>query len=78
MAAAPSAAEYATTSAAGVGATMMLPAPVSAGIAAPVGTPSIINLNVNMPAGINESKVVDSLRRYARSNGRIIVRSRSL
>jgi type IV secretory pathway VirJ component len=45
------------------------PAPVTAGVAAPVSTPAVINLNVNMPVGTNEAKVVDLLRRYQRSNG---------
>jgi hypothetical protein len=45
------------------------PAPVTAGRAAPTSTPNIINLNVNMPQGTNEAKVVDLLKRYQRANG---------
>jgi hypothetical protein len=47
-----------------------VPAPVTAGVSAPMGTPPIINLSVNMPIGTNEARVVDLLRSYARSNGR--------
>jgi hypothetical protein len=77
LAARPSSAEYAATSApsamtmAGVA---TVPAPVMAGVAAPSSTPSIINLSVNMPMGTNEARVVDLLRSYARSNGRSTVR----
>jgi hypothetical protein len=49
------------------------PAPVSAGRRAPATTPSIVNLNVTMPPGINEAKVLDVLKNYQRSNGRRII-----
>lgn len=72
VAARPSAAEYAATSAPGVMATAgaIAPAPVTAGGYAPRSTAPIINLHVNMPVGTNEARVVSLLRSYARSNGR--------
>jgi hypothetical protein len=51
------------------GTLLAAPAPVSAGRPAPTGTPSIINLNVNMAQGTNEAKVIDLLKRYQRANG---------
>jgi hypothetical protein len=78
LAARPSSAEYAATSAPSAMATAgvaTVPAPVRAGVAAPSSTPTIINnLSVNMPIGTNEARVVDLLRSYARSNGRSTVR----
>ena len=78
-AARPSAAEYAATSAPapmGFAATADggVPAPVTAGRAAPTATPSVINLNVFMPTGVNENRVVDSLRNFARNNGSLSAR----
>jgi len=72
-AARPSAEEAGAMSAMGltaVGDTLLAaPAPVRAGVAAPSGTPSIINVHVAMPSGTNEAKVIDLLKRYQRANG---------
>lgn len=60
----------------GVGAvteTFAVPSTVAAGVAAPTSTPAVFNLTVNMAPGTNENRVVDLLRRHARSNGRAAV-----
>lgn len=74
-AAPPTAAEYAATSMARVGGTAYtgagsVPGRVRAGGYAPQSTPSIVNLNVNLPIGTSETKVVELLKNYQRNNGR--------
>jgi hypothetical protein len=56
-----------------------LPQPVTAGVAAPMATGHVFNITVNMPPGTNETRVVDLLRKYARTNGTVVLpRSRTL
>lgn len=55
------------------GGLVSVPAPAMAGAYAPSSTAPIFNIHVNMPVGVNENKVVDLLKQYSRSNGRMFL-----